>query len=64
MYARAFQNKPLEALRLTLEMRHICPTCPDTLRSFPFVNEDPFIIDDAPHVYFAANQPKFETELI
>jgi DNA polymerase delta subunit 2 len=42
----------------------MCPTSPDTLRSFPFVSEDPFVLDDAPHVYFAGNQPRYETELI
>lgn len=45
-------------------MRHICPTAPDTLRSFPFVESDPFIIEKAPHVYFAGNQKKYESEKI
>ena len=32
----------------------------DTLRCYPGTVEDPFIIDQAPHVYFAGNQPRFE----
>lgn len=54
-YANYFQDKPLEALELTLKARHLCPTAPDTLRSFPFVNEDPFVITESPHIYFAGN---------
>lgn len=46
---------PLDVLELTLEMNHICPTCPDTLRSYPFVTEDPFITNEVPHLYLAAN---------
>jgi DNA polymerase delta subunit 2 len=57
-------DSPIELLKASLEMRHICPTAPDTLRSFPFVTEDPFIIDGAPHVYFAGNQSKYESKLI
>jgi len=40
------------------------PTSPDTLRAFPFIDEDPFVIMDAPHVYFAGNQPTYCTKLI
>jgi DNA polymerase II small subunit/DNA polymerase delta subunit B len=28
----------------TLEIRHLCPTAPDTLRIHPFKNSDPFVI--------------------
>ena len=47
-----------------MKARHLFPTAPDTLRSFPFVNEDPFVITESPHIYFAGNQPKFETSII
>ncbi|CAF4704880.1 unnamed protein product [Rotaria socialis] len=30
---------------------------------YPYVKNDPFIITDTPHVFFAGNQPKFETRL-
>jgi hypothetical protein len=30
---------------------------------YPYVKNDPFIINDTPHVFFAGNQPKFETHL-
>jgi DNA polymerase delta subunit 2 len=54
---------PMEGLRKTLTWSHIAPTCPDTLACYPFYEKDPFIIEECPHVYFAGNMPKFETEL-
>lgn len=45
-------------------MRHLCPTCPDTLRSYPFVEEDPFIVKDSPHVYFAGCQSVYKEKTI
>ena len=54
-YANYFEDRPMEALELTLRARHLFPTSPDTLRSYPFVNEDPFVIDELPNIYFAGN---------
>ena len=45
-------------------MRHVCPTAPDTLRAFPYVDEDPFVMHECPHVYFAGNQSSFGSRLI
>ena len=39
------------------------PTAPDTLTTYPFASEDPFILGDAPHVFFAGNQPHFTTRM-
>jgi DNA polymerase delta subunit 2 len=39
--------------------RHLCCTAPDTLACFPYVDRDPFIIRESPHVYFAGNQAQF-----
>ena len=50
---------PLDALEKTLVWGHLCPTAPDTLGCYPFENEDPFIFDRYPDVYFAGNQEKF-----
>lgn len=49
----------IEALQMTLEMRHVCPTAPDTLRAYPQLEQDPFVIEATPHVYFAGNQDEF-----
>ena len=31
---------------------------------YPFQENDPFVIDECPHVYFVGNQPRFETTVI
>lgn len=31
---------------------------------YPFQENDPFVIEECPHVYFVGNQPKFETTTI
>jgi DNA polymerase delta subunit 2 len=48
----------------TLYWRHIAPTAPDTLWSYPFQDREPFLIDACPNIYFIGNQPKFETKLV
>lgn len=52
-------NDRLDILESTLKAGHISPTCPDTLSSYPYYDEDPFILQDCPDIYFAGNQPKF-----
>ncbi|KAL7273410.1 DNA polymerase delta small subunit Cdc1 [Rhizina undulata] len=47
-----------------LRWRVVAPTAPDTLWSYPFQNEDQYVIEECPQVYFIGNQPKFDTELI
>jgi len=42
----------------------LCPTAPDTLRSFPYRDGDPFVIDKAPDVFFAGCQEKYASEVI
>ena len=56
MFAEDWKD-PVEILEHTLNLRHTCPTSPDTLRSYSFTETDPFVIQDAPHVYFSGNQP-------
>ncbi len=53
-------------MQLTLEMRHVCPTAPDTLRAFPYISEDPFVVypSQAPHVYFTGNHSVYAERLI
>jgi DNA polymerase delta subunit 2 len=57
-------SEPLQALEDTLVARHMAPTAPDTLPAFPFVDEDPFVLEQVPHVYFAGRQPAFATKLV
>jgi len=53
----------LEIMEGHLRVRNVCPTAPDTVGCFPYIEEDPFIINQTPHVYFAGNQRKFATRL-
>jgi len=50
---------PLDALEAVVKWSHIAPTCPDTLGSFPFEENDPFVIDRLPRILFAGNQEEF-----
>ena len=54
----------VEAMELCLKYRHLAPTCPDTLTCFPFDQSDPFVLEDTPHIFFAGNQPCFDTRLL
>jgi len=49
----------LDILERLLEWRHLAPTAPDTLACFPLAHEDPFIMEECPHVFFAGNQPEY-----
>jgi DNA polymerase delta subunit 2 len=51
----------LEILENTLQWRHMLPTSPDTLNCYPYQDQDPFIMNTCPHVYFCANQPSFQS---
>ncbi|ROT43230.1 DNA polymerase subunit delta-2 [Sodiomyces alkalinus F11] len=44
--------------------RCIAPTAPDTLWSYPFQDNDPFVMKTTPHVYFIGCQPEFSTKVI
>ena len=52
------------ALVEPLHFQHVAPTAPDTLGCRPYTTTDPFIIGECPHVYFAANQPAFDSRLV
>ncbi|KAG6009644.1 hypothetical protein E4U21_001708 [Claviceps maximensis] len=44
--------------------RCCAPTAPDTLWSYPFQEDDPFVLKSCPHVYFVGCQPRFSTKVI
>ena len=58
------EQSPIGQLKLLLKARHMCPTAPDTLRCFPFREDDPFVIDRSPDVFFAGCQPVYEEATI
>ncbi|KAF4585590.1 DNA polymerase delta small subunit [Ophiocordyceps camponoti-floridani] len=40
------------------------PTAPDTLWSYPFQDDDPFVMKTSPHLYFVGCQPEFSTKVV
>ncbi|OAQ64289.1 DNA polymerase subunit delta-2 [Pochonia chlamydosporia 170] len=44
--------------------RCCAPTAPDTLWSYPFQEDDPFVMSTCPHLYFVGCQPEFSTKTI
>ncbi|XP_011866402.1 PREDICTED: DNA polymerase delta subunit 2-like [Vollenhovia emeryi] len=58
------QLSPLEWLERTLIWRHYAPTGPDTLATYPFFKNDPFVMDEWPDIYFAGNMDEYDTKLV
>ncbi len=54
----------LAIMEATCRWRCCAPTAPDTLWSYPFQEDDPFVLDACPHLYFAGSQPAFATSVI
>lgn len=54
----------LEVMEMMLRWRCIAPTAPDTLSCYPFQDDDPMLIKDCPHIYFAGCQEKFGKRVI
>ena len=42
----------------------MAPTAPDTLWCYPYLGEDPFIMNGLPDMYVVGNQPEFATRLV
>ncbi|XP_011165278.1 DNA polymerase delta subunit 2 isoform X2 [Solenopsis invicta] len=58
------QLSPLEWLERTLIWRHYAPTGPDTLPIYPFFQNDPFVMNEWPDIYFAGNMDEYDTKLV
>lgn len=54
----------LGVMESTLHWRHVAPTSPDTLWTYPFADRDPFILDYCPDIYFVGDQPQFCERLV
>lgn len=52
-------EQTLDLLESLVRGRHLAPTCPDTLGCFPFDGNDPFVLEETPHVLFVGNQREF-----
>ncbi|EKD14095.1 uncharacterized protein L3040_007904 [Drepanopeziza brunnea f. sp. 'multigermtubi'] len=51
----------LGMLEAICRWRCVAPTAPDTLWSYPFQEDDPFVMNACPHLFFVGSQPKFDT---
>ncbi len=54
----------VQALHSSLKFNHMVPTGPDSVPTFPFDENDPFVIQNVPNVYFCGNCEKFETKAV
>ncbi|ORY87642.1 DNA polymerase alpha/epsilon subunit B-domain-containing protein [Protomyces lactucae-debilis] len=54
----------LAIMESCLRWRHMAPTAPDTLWTYPYSDQDPFIMKTLPDVYFLGNQAKFDDRLV
>ncbi|KAF2109119.1 DNA polymeras-like protein subunit delta-2 [Lophiotrema nucula] len=54
----------LDVMEMMLRWRCVAPTAPDTLWCYPFQDDDPMLVKDCPHIYFAGNQKKFAKRVI
>jgi DNA polymerase delta subunit 2 len=56
-------HSTLDCLQQLLERSHLVPTCPDTIDAHPIGSQDPFCIEEIPHVLFVGNQPNHEAKI-
>ena len=53
----------LETLEAILRFAHVAPTGPDSLPTYPAFEDDPFVMDVRPDLYFAGNCAEYETKV-
>jgi DNA polymerase delta subunit 2 len=64
VYKYSEREDSLGIMEALLNWGHLVPTAPDTLSSYPFSMDDPFLLDSAPHVLFTGNQASFQTSIV
>lgn len=52
------------AMGMILASGCACPTAPNTLFSYPFRDDDPFLFSRTPHCFVACDQPVYETRYV
>ena len=58
------ESQALQMLVQSLRWGHLCPTAPDSLACYPYLQEDPFVMEELPDVVFAGGMHKFETTIV
>ena len=65
--AKLTSLSPMQALEYTLKYNLIAPTAPDTIPTFPFLNNeegDPLVMECMPNVYFIGNCAEYQTKTV
>ncbi|CAK89517.1 unnamed protein product (macronuclear) [Paramecium tetraurelia] len=57
-------QEDVDLLEMTMFYGNIAPTAPDTLISFPQKDQDPFVLQELPNIYFVGNMQKFGTKMV
>lgn len=55
---------PLEVMESLCMWGHLAPTAPDTLSSYPYVGDEPFVITSCPDLMFVGNQESFAVRTV
>ncbi|XP_067928589.1 DNA polymerase delta subunit 2-like [Watersipora subatra] len=58
MYSKL--ENSVDIMKRCLDWAHMAPTAPDTMACYPYTDNDPFIIKNCPHLFFAGNQNTLE----
>ncbi|KAM3075629.1 DNA polymerase delta small subunit Cdc1 [Clarireedia jacksonii] len=64
VYKYITSDDRIEIMEALCRWRCIAPTAPDTLWSYPFQDDDPFVLRKCPHIFIVGNQPEFDTAVI
>ncbi|KFA67538.1 hypothetical protein S40285_04234 [Stachybotrys chlorohalonatus IBT 40285] len=64
MFKYVSSDDRLGMMEAMCRWRCCAPTAPDTLWSYPFQDDDPFVMQTCPHLYFVGCQPRFSTKVI
>jgi len=54
----------MDYLEGSLRWRCVAPTAPDTLGCYPYQGKDPFVLEEAPHIYVVGNQKAYASRLV
>ena len=54
----------IEAMEKCLEWSHLAPTAPDTIGCYPYVDDDPHVLETLPNIFVAGNQPSFDAKKV
>lgn len=55
---------PVEVMEKLCEWGHLAPTAPDSLSTYPYYKEDPFIMTQCPDIFFVGNQEAFASKVV